>query len=248
MLKLGRKPARHTVRTMRSALVMARALDPLGAPPTVSNDYTAAVTVPWKMLGNDSLGDCVCADSAHSLMLRTANTGNIIIPTDNDVISLYEAVGGYVPGDSSTDNGCDETSMCEYLEKTGFLGHKLDATASIDPHNLDHIRWCIQLFGSCRIGIDLTQSAMDAFNNGQVWDANDDENSLGGHDIPLVKYDKNLFYCVTWGQLQPVTSAFIVKYNEEAHAELHFDWTQNQGVSPSGFNLDDLYSKIKALN
>jgi hypothetical protein len=31
---------------------------------------------------------------------------------------------------------------------------------------------------------------------------------LGGHDVPLVKYDGaggGMFYCVTWGRLQPVT-------------------------------------------
>lgn len=38
-LKLGRRPARHTQRTMRSALALARALAPLGAPPAASQDY-----------------------------------------------------------------------------------------------------------------------------------------------------------------------------------------------------------------
>ena len=41
--RLGRKPAVHTRRTMKSALTMARALDPLGTPPAASNDYVAAV-------------------------------------------------------------------------------------------------------------------------------------------------------------------------------------------------------------
>ena len=107
--KLGRKPALHTRRTMRSALALAGALDPLGDPPAASNDYVAAVTVPWGMFGNDQLGDCVCADTAHTLMLRTANASSIVVPADADVIKLYEDVGGYIPGKEWTDRGCVES-------------------------------------------------------------------------------------------------------------------------------------------
>jgi hypothetical protein len=246
--KLGRWPARHTLRSMRSALVMARALDPLGAPPAASNDYTAAVTVPWGILRNDTLSDCVCADTGHTLMLRTANASSIVVPTDNDVLALYEAVGGYVPGDASTDNGCVEADMCTYLQKTGFLGHRSDATGSIDPGNLDHLRWCVQLFGACRIGVNLPQSAMDQFDAGQPWDVGGDATIVGGHDVPIVKYDGDYFYVVTWGKLQPVTPAFITAYNEEAHAELFADWVRSQGTAPSGLDLEDLATKLAQID
>lgn len=248
VLKLGRKPAIHTVRTLRSAIVMAGALDPLGPPPAASNDYTIAVKVPWPMFLNDKLGDCVAADSAHTLMLRTANASSIVIPTDDDVTRLYEAVGGYVPDDLSTDQGCNETSMCEYLEHTGFLGHKADTIGSVDPANLDHIKWAIQLFGSCRIGLNLPQSAMDQFNNGEPWSVSGDDTIIGGHDVPLVKYALDRIYCVTWGYLQPMTPEFLVKYNEESHVELFSDWVRSQGTAPSGFDLADLEEKLKALN
>ena len=160
-MKYGRKPPVHTRRTFRSGLVMARTLDALGAPPAASNDYKSKVTVPWQIFLNDTWGDCVCADTAHSLMLRTANTGTIMVPTDDDVLKLYEVVGGFDPsktardGTNPTDQGCDENAMCVYLENTGFLGHKSDATGTIEPSNLDHIHWCIQLFGACRIGINV---------------------------------------------------------------------------------------------
>lgn len=250
-MKLGRKPARHTLHTFKSALIMSRALDALGDPPAASNDYTAAVTsrASWGMMGNDQLGDCVCADTGHTLMLRTANaSSSIVIPADADIINLYEAVGGYVPGDESTDNGCDETTMCAYLRTTGFLGHTADATGAIEPTNLDHIKWCIQLFGSCRLGVNLPQSAMDQFNAGLPWDVNGDSTIIGGHDVPLVKYDGNGFWCVTWGSLQLVTPAFIVKYNEESHSELFFDWVQEQGTAPSGLDLADLAAKMASID
>lgn len=245
--KLGRRPARHTRRTMRSALVMARALDPLGTPPAASNDYVAAVKVPWQTFLNDELGCCVPADTAHALMLRTANASSIVIPTDPEVLKLYETVGGYIPGDEATDNGCNELDMCEYLERTGFLGHKADAIGSVDPQNLDHLKWCVQLFGTCRLGLNLPQSAMDALDAGKPWDVGGDTKIVGGHDVPIVKYDGEYFYVVTWGVLQPVTPAFILAYNEESHAELFADWIRSQGTAPSGLDLADLTAKLAAL-
>lgn len=249
MLRLGRKPAKFTRRMMLGALVMAPMFDALGTPPVVANDYIGAVNVPWGMMLNDQLGCCVCADTGHSLMLRTANQGGVVVPTDDDILKLYETVGHYDPSDSSTDQGCVETDMLSYLTDTGFLGHKADATAGVNSTDLDHIRWTIQLFGDCRIGFNVPQSCMDQFNAGQPWDDVGDTNMIGGHDVPLVHYDGDFFYAVTWGQLQKVTPRFLQNQNylEEAHAELFFDWVSAQGMAPSGFDLTDLASKLAAL-
>jgi hypothetical protein len=256
ILHFGRRPAVYTRRTMRSALVMAKALNTLGPAPASSNDYMAAVTVPWGMLLNDTLGDCVCADQGHTLMLRTANTGTLVTPTDNDIQALYEAVGGYDPaqiqpdGSNPTDQGCVMTAMANYMETTGLLGHKADAVGTVDPSNLDHVRWCIQLFGSCSIGINFPAWAMDAFNAGQVWGAppsGADTTIVGEHDIPLVDCRGGTFTCVTWGKGQLVDPTFLGLYCEEAHSELFFDWTSAQGVAPNNLSLDQLFSDLAAI-
>ena len=248
-MKLGKTAARHNLHSMRSGIVMALALAPLGTPPAASNDYTAAVKVPWQVFLNNSLGDCVCADTAHSLMLRTANVGPIVVPTDNEVLRLYEAVGGYNPSDPSTDQGCNETDMCNYLKTTGFLGHKADATGSIDPANLDHVKWAIQLLGTCRIGIRFPNFAMDQFNAGEPWDVTTvgDQTVDGGHDVPLVWYGGDDFICITWGKEQHVTPAFLAKYCDEAHGEVFADWVSAQGAATSGLNLDTLVSDLQSL-
>jgi hypothetical protein len=234
---------------MRSAIVMHRHLTALGHAPAVGNDYVSAVTVPWGMYLNDSIGDCVCADTAHALMLRTANSSGIVIPTDADVLALYETVGGYNPTDPSTDQGCDETAMCQYLESTGFLGHKSNATGMIDPSNIDHIKWAAHLFGSVRLGFNMPVSAMAQFDNGRPWDIDPAaDNSLdGGHDVPLVAYDSDFFHVITWGRIQAVTPAFFAKYCDEAHAEVFLDWIRATGVAPSGFNANQLVADLAGL-
>lgn len=241
-MKLGRKPATFTARALRGAARMSAHLSPLGAPPAASNDYVAAVAAQsqggWGTFLNDRIGDCVCADTAHTLMLRTANASSIVVPTDDDVLKLYEHFG-YDPGDSSTDRGVNESDMCDYLGQTGFLGHKSDANARVDQTNLDHLKWSIQLFGSCRIGIYVTQGAMDQFSSGHPWDFDPslDLTVLGGHDVPLVRYEGDTFYCVTWGALQEVTPSFLQHYCEEAHVELFADWIRSQGTAPPGLDM-----------
>lgn len=253
-MRFGRKPAVHTRRTMRSALIMAKALDALGGPPDLSNDYISAVVkqapAGWGMMDNDSLGDCVCADTGHALMLRTANVGpSIVVPTDADIVSLYEAVGGYSPSDPSTDQGCDETAMCQYLETTGFLGHKSDAAAMVDVSNLAHVKWVVQLFGTCRIGFNVPAYAMTQFNNGQPWDLDPsgDQTVEGGHDVPIVGYKGDDLVVVTWGQIQHMTPAFLAQWADEAHAELFADWIAVTGVAPSGLDLTQLTEDLQAL-
>ena len=245
--KYGRRPMRQTNKTVKSRDVMTRHLTSLGPAPAATNNYIGAVTVPWRMLWNDDLGDCVCADTGHTMMLRTANLGHLIIPPAHKILHLYEEVGGYVLGDPSTDNGCDEVSMEEYLSTEGFMGHKLDNYGTVDETNEDFLVWCVQLFGSCRLGINLPVWAEEAFSNGMSWGlppTGADVSIAGGHDVPLVDFRDGHFKCITWGEEQNISIEFIRLYCEEAHAELYFDWFNVQGTAPPGFDINQLNSDI----
>jgi hypothetical protein len=246
--KYGRLPVKHSARSMRAEFLMAATLDPLGAPPPASNNYLAAVNVAWQMFGNDTLLDCTAADTAHTLMIRSANVGTIIVPTTEQVIGLYSATSGYVDGDPTTDNGAAELTVCNYLVSNGFVGHKADAVGTLDPQNQDHLRWCQQLFGSCRLGLNLPGYAEDQFEAGQTWDVSTTgDQSEAGHDVPLVDFRNGLFYVVSWGKLQAISPAAMYAWCEEAHCELYFDWIAAQGTAPSGFDLADLAGKMKAI-
>lgn len=255
----GKTIPKHNLRTMKGALILGRALDSLGTPPFASQDWTKAVkdqnNNQWEMLGNDQVGDCVIADDGHYLMLRTANVGTIVVPTTPQIINQYSTETGYVVGDESTDNGTNETDDGQYMISTGLLGHKADAAGMIDPHNLDHIKWGVEIFGRTRLGIVVPQYLMEQFSDGDIWhyDASRDQTPLGGHDVPLVRYfDPGTGVVITWGKEQEVDleSFFAASSGlvEEAHGEVFDDWMDKAGTSPSGFDRAALIADLKALS
>lgn len=259
--KLGKKTATYSARSLRTALAMARHLDPLGTPPNASNDYVAAVDRvtggDWGMMGNDMVGDCVIADDAHHHMLRTANTGAIEIPTTQQVLDQYSAVTGYNPADPSTDQGTNESDDDTYLMEHGFLGHKAAAQGRLEAANMNHVKWSVQLFGHVRLGIVVTQRMMDLFDAGEPWDMRRISWSEveGGHDVPIVKYDPNYLYVVTWGKLQKLSyrgyaaicSNWVQAGAGESHVELMSDWVTSQGVTPSGLDMSTLEADLKHI-
>jgi hypothetical protein len=272
--KLGRRPARHTLRTMRSAIALDRALAALGTAPTVSKDYLTPLlnalsptpspppgggNGPIGMFLNDQLGDCVCADSCHQVMLHTANAGTIVIPTNDDCLQLYEAVGGYNPnaalvnGQNPTDTGCDETSMEEYMQSTGLAGQKSAGTVAIDPTNLNNLRWAVQLFGCVRLGIVVDSQMEQQFSSGEPWTTPADPNDpdAGGHDVPILgRYDADFAYAATWGGIVRITWSLLANpaFLGEAHASVWPDFITAAGVAPNGFSLEQLLADLPAIS
>ena len=60
----------------------------------------------WGMLANDQIGDCVIAMMLHSIEDFHLDDGTPVPAfTEQDAISAYSAITGYVPGDPSTDRG-----------------------------------------------------------------------------------------------------------------------------------------------
>jgi hypothetical protein len=249
-LKFGRLPAVRTPRTEALGRAMARALEPLGAPPAQSNDYYSPVerqvggSGGWGMLGNDQWGDCVEADEGHYLMLRTANAGTMVVPTADQVLALYSAETGFNPSDPNTDQGTNEASDCAFMVSTGFLDHKAAATGPIDYTNLNNMRWAIQLFGACKIGFNIQQAQVDQFNSGNDWGYVSGSQTVGGHDVPLVAYyTDGSFDAISWGRRVHCAPSFVATASgliDEAHALIFPDWIEANGAAPSGFDLQQL--------
>lgn len=244
-MKLGKLPPKFDSRTLKLAnYLVSSALPPLL--PIVN--WSDAVSVAWGMMDNDQLGDCTCAGLGHIVMTVTSNADGIVVPTDAEILQMYEVVGGYQPGDPNTDQGATELDALNFMRQTGLAGVKVDAFADVDQSKLDEVKMTVQLFGAAYIGVNILQADMDNFRAGRPWDVGANDGAvLGGHAIPIVDFDESGGNCVTWGTLQPFTWRWFTARCDEVHAPLFFKWISDLGISPSGLDLARLESDVQAV-
>lgn len=241
-VKLGRQAARLDPRTLRLASYLPKTLP--AAPESV--DWTSG-EVSFGMLANDRLGDCTIAGIGHLIQVQSAATGPRVDFADSQVLDYYSRWAGYVPGDSSTDNGAVELDVLNRWRASpdGFLGWKLNAYADPDPRNAEHVRQAVWRFAALYIGLGLPLTAQDQ----DVWDyvpgtKNNQPWSWGGHCVVVCGYDPEHLTCVTWGGLKRMTWEFWRRYCEESHALLTDIWASR---APADFALPDLESDLRSV-
>jgi len=249
--KLGKLAARHDGRTLRLSSYLASPARPVWAPAVCGYQQKVTDGAGWPMMLNDQLGDCTIAAAGHQIEQWTTYAGKQVIPTDAQILSAYSAVGGYVPGDSSTDNGCVVLDVLNYWRQVGIAGHKIAAYVSVNPLILSEVKIALDLFGSVYMGVQLPLTAQGASQWNVVLadfaDAAAEPGSWGGHAIPMVSYGPNA-HVVTWGELLLVTWPFISIYCDEMYAVLSQDWIDSAlGSAPSGFNFGQLQSDLKLV-
>lgn len=255
----GRK--RPTVRY--PLLQMKHYLPKLPSPPPVI-DYSAAATVALgQMYENDQLGDCVIAAIAHTDGVLTGNaglSGGLVLPT-SEITSLYSTCCGYVPGDPSTDQGCDIQTVLNYWQGTGIADpsgaspHQIAGILTVDPANVNEIQTAIWLFENLIFGVDLPDAWITPFpsTSGFVWDVAGAADPANGHCFPALGYDSAKIMISTWGMIGFVTYAAVADYAAAAsQGELYVVISQdsiNKGTqqAPSGLNWSQLQADFAAL-
>jgi hypothetical protein len=260
--KYGRHASRFTLSSFYGMKLIGDALDPLGQPPAKSNDYVKAVTAMvgknWGVMLNNKLGDCTAATTGHSLMLRSANIGTMITPTDLEIQDFYFKSTGSSLKD---DEGGNDIDVCKYEVATGFTArgvvHKAEGFMTIDPTHFDHFRWAQQIFGTMRLGLNVPEYCQDQFDAGQPWDyvaAKDNSpKAISGHSVPLVDYGnygppEAPWAVLTWGGVQFMTQRAMEEWCMEAHVELFYDWVRaGQQTAPSGFDMAALMEKLQQV-
>lgn len=247
-LKLGKKAARPDAVTFK----LKNLINPsaLPKPPKNFGHETFIGKSNWNMLANDQVGCCVFSGAAHETMLWNAECGKTIKFSDKSVLSDYSAVTGYNPSDPNSDQGTDMSLAASYRRKTGILDadgnrHKIAAYVSITPGDLYEHCIALYLFGSIGIGIEFPASAMDQVNAGKPWSVVRNSPLEGGHYINLVAKRTRL-ECVTWGQIQGMTTGFFKKYNDESLAYISEEMLTNR-KSPEGFDYDALLAMLNQL-
>lgn len=231
--KLGRRPGRIPVGLRDLSYYVAGELPQ--APPRT--DYP---TFTWGMLGNDKVGDCGVAGLEHGF-----EADAVVVHEQETWPDTAEAVHYYFDYTGGQDSGVVLSDYLEYVRKNGYYGHHVHAYAPVEVANLPLLHTCVWMYGFAYTGITVTNAMQEAFSNGQPWTTSLLNSSVaGGHCIPLVGYDDQYLYAVTWGKIQPITYPMWHYIASEAWAVLTGEFVAHHG-NGRGVNLDALVADIK---
>lgn len=217
--------------------------------PPASIDWASEVKE-WPMYLNDQLGDCTCAEVGHAEQAWTAYASTEFTMPEQNILSLYETVGGYIPGNPSTDNGCVIQDVLQYMTSTGIGGHKYLAFAQLGYlGDMNKIYQVLDMFGSIYLGINCPDSAEAQFSKGEIWTYVPGATIVGGHAIALQKKNPDsTMGVVTWGALQQMDQSFWLHYVEEAWVAVTEDWFGKTGDTPTGLNMTSLMADFRSLS
>ena len=255
MALLNRKTSRKALgRQPDDKRIPRVALNPLPGvtiTPPASADWTTGVPASaLGMLGNDSVGDCVCAGAFHAQQIWEGDAQGVQTSfSTQDALAMYSSISGYTPNNPNSDVGATLLSGLQYWSKTGLDGYKLAAYAQIDATNVALVQECIAFFGAVYCGLNVPSSAMTQFDQGQPWSVVSRSRIEGGHCVPLVGYDTaaGTFTCVTWGAYQKLTTDFYQRYFDEAWQPVDEDWVSKSGRTPSGLDGATANADFQAL-
>ncbi len=248
--RLGKQPRRVDGRTLK----LARYLTPsLPAPPTSIAWQAKVPSGDLPLDGNGTLGDCVPAASAHTITVWTANAGQVVVPTQDQVVALYRKLSPQNTG----------VVILDFLNgwRGGFaLGpgaNALTAYASVNPAVANELRQSVALFGVCFLGLELPDGIVNSPDPlttpwavppggavGPTWAPN----PQNGHCVAVFGYDATSVQLATWGSVIPASWEFLAAYCDEAYALLsQQDWIEKRGGAPNGFDLAQLQADLDAI-
>jgi len=240
--KLGKLPVRHDKRTILFKDIV------FGVTPDFPMALRRDDRVPdvTSMYLNDQIGDCTCASIAHLEEVWTSYGAVRPLLTTQEVIDFYSAVGGYHPGDESSDNGADMLTVLKMWRNIGIGQNKrkLDSFVKIDQHEVDHVKSAVNLFAGVYVGVQLPLTAQKALDNGLGWyDVNHtDAGTWGGHCLTVSHYDRSGVWFRTWGVLQRASWQWWTTYVDECYGVISPVW-----VHPNGLDMPKLREYLAAL-
>lgn len=255
-LRTGKKPATSSPHDLLAERFVKAAALP--SPPAQFGHEHARRRTGWGMLGNDEWGDCAWAGPAHETVLWVVESGGHAHFTTRAVLSDYSAGTGFdesagPPGSNPTDRGSNVRDVASYRRRTGIVDahdsrHKIGAYLKLDHSDPDVLAQAAFVFGVVGLGLAFPSSAMQQFDAGEPWDVvRGEPDPQDGHYVPYVAR-RALPECVTWGQVQPMTPAFLAKYVDEAWVYVSPESLNGQGQTPEGLDVAALNAALGEID
>lgn len=237
-MRLGKREYRPDERTVKMGAFLAP-VEPV--PATFDHDKHRA-PFPISAWGNDEWGNCVIAGRVnHTLRIERIERRNTPNISPSDAISEYKSESLRQFGSAPATAG-DPYDQGLYVHETlkDWRGdgwpvlptrrskktrqQTIAAYGELYVSDHEMLRAAIFTLHGIQMGLSLPRSASIQMRNGQAWDSvptdswENQPGTWGGHLVYCKRYDSGGIYCLTWGQEQYMTNAFIERYCDEAWA------------------------------
>jgi len=228
------------------------------APPPATCSYAKpAAKALSNIYMNDTLGDCVIAGIGHVVGVLTGNAGVPFIYTNEQIVELYGAIGGYIPGDPATDKGCDEQTALNYWENKGAPAgsNQIAGWLSVNAADPAEFRTALYLFENLYFGLELPDAWINPMPSepGFVWNVAGASDPNNGHCVVGVGYTAEGVTIDTWGMTGLITNKAVGKYAvPDSGGELYTVVSQD-GISkasdkaPNGFDWSQLIADFDSM-
>ena len=250
-----KKPTGPTTRPRLKDYLMAD----MPTPPTAAGYSAKARPQLHEIYGNDSLGDCVEACIAHAVGVFGANAQEWWTFSTEQIVQMYSSMGGYVPGDPSTDNGTDISTALDIWKSPGVVGpggtHQIAGSLAVNAADPIECRMAIWLFENLVLGLDLPDAWINPFPSysGFIWDVAGAPDPNNGHCVVANAYDTANICIATWAMNGAITNAAMEEYlvpsnGGELYTVLSRDVIDRATERcPAGFNFGQLQADFAAL-
>jgi hypothetical protein len=238
-------PAIHHSKLPRFANLRDAALPNIVVPTT--QDYSAPAMPGLRAIyRNDVLGCCVVASEAHTINIQQGQAGKpVTVFTDPQIGVQYGLAGGYVEGDPSTDQGCDEVSALtdwqtnawpDESENIGWV--QIDATNDLETAQALVVCKAI-IYCACLPG--QWQASMPTLADGTTWDLAGPPDPNAGHSFMSFGRDASGNDILdTWALFPLMTPEARRFYPTPAQGGGCYAVMTTDGITQAGYNKDQV--------